>query len=620
MKKTIVALTALLTISFFGTAQTANPQQYKYIFTVAKDGTGDYYTIQDAIDAMRGYPLAPITLYIKNGVYNEKIELPANNTDVSFIGENVDSTIITWDDYSGKGKHTTFTSYTAKISGNRFRAENITFENSAGPVGQALALYVDADKAVFKNCRFLGNQDTIFTGGEYARQYFSDCYIEGTTDFIFGPATAAFKNCTIRAKKNSYITAASTTQGKKFGYVFLNCKIIADPIVDKLFLGRPWRAFAKTVFVNCDLPRAITPAGWDNWNHPENEKTVFYAEYKSTGEGASPGQRVKWSNQLTDKQVQQYGLAKIFSFSLKDNEPGYYWFSESKKQFDYAAFAKKQQRVIPLYKTPPNNKAVVHRETAATRDHVTRIAKVSNPTLTVFKAEKPNGKGVIICPGGGYAILAFDKEGTKVAEEMNKWGVTAFVLKYRLPDDSINIDRSKAPLQDAQQAIRLVRNNAKEFGVDRNQIGIMGFSAGGHLAATAATHFSIKADPTNDDTVSVRPDFAILVYPVISFDSTFGHKGSRNNLVGANAPKNVIDLYSNELQVSSTTPPAFLIHAGDDITVPVENSIRFYQACIRNKVPAEMHIYPKGGHGFGMYNRTTDDGWMERLRNWLSKL
>jgi acetyl esterase/lipase len=148
----------------------------------------------------------------------------------------------------------------------------------------------------------------------------------------------------------------------------------------------------------------------------------------------------------------------------------------------------------------------------------------------------------------------------------------------------------------------------------------MGFSAGGHLAATAATHFSIKADPTNDDTVSVRPDFAILVYPVISFDSTFGHKGSRNNLVGANAPKNVIDLYSNELQVSSATPPAFLIHAGDDIKVPVENSIRFYQACIRNKVPAEMHIYPKGGHGFGMYNRTTDDGWMERLRNWLSKL
>ena len=148
----------------------------------------------------------------------------------------------------------------------------------------------------------------------------------------------------------------------------------------------------------------------------------------------------------------------------------------------------------------------------------------------------------------------------------------------------------------------------------------MGFSAGGHLASTAATHFNMKADPANNDTVSVRPDFAILIYPVITFDSTFGHKGSRNNLVGANASKEKIDLYSNELQVRPNTPPSFLIHAGDDATVPVENSIRFYQACIKNQVPAEMHVYPKGGHGFGMYNKTTDDRWMERLRNWLSKL
>ena len=197
MLKKVYFIFLLSTAVVFVKGQTANPQQYKYVFTVAKDGTGDYYNIQDAIDAMRVYPLAPITLYIKNGIYNEKIELPANNTDVTFIGENVDSTIITWNDYSGKGKHTTFTSYTAKISGNRFMAENITFANSAGPVGQALALYVDADKADFKNCKFLGNQDTIFTGGEYARQLFIGCYIEGTTDFIFGPATSVFQNCTI---------------------------------------------------------------------------------------------------------------------------------------------------------------------------------------------------------------------------------------------------------------------------------------------------------------------------------------------------------------------------------------------------------------------------------------
>jgi len=622
LKTIFFILSVCLAASFQTEAQTANPQQYKYIFTVAKDGTGDYSSIQDAIDAMRVYPLAPITLYIKNGIYNEKIELPANNTDVTFIGENVDSTIITYNDYSGKNKHTTFTSYTAKISGNRFRSENITFANSAGPVGQALALYVDADKAVFKNCKFLGNQDTIFTGGENSRQLFLDCYIEGTTDFIFGPSTSVFQNCTIKAKTNSYITAASTTPGKEFGYVFIDCKIIADSVVSKLYLGRPWRANAKTVFIRSDLPKAIVPEGWDNWNNPENEKTVFYAEYKSTGDGAAPGKRVKWSKQLNDKQAQYYSAATIFSFSVKEQGVSGAWFSDKPtKQFDYAAFTKKPQPVIDLYNGGvPNNKQVANKENSTTRDNVTRIAKVSNPTLTVFKPAKPNGQSAIICPGGSYAILAFDKEGTRVAEEFNKWGVTAFVLKYRLPDDSINIDRSIAPLQDAQQAIRWVRANASQYGIDRNKIGIMGFSAGGHLASTAATHFNFKADTANNDTTSARPDFAILIYPVITFDSSFGHKGSRNNLVGANASKEKFDFYSNELQVNSTTPPTFLIHASDDATVPVENSIRFYQACIKNKVPAEMHIYPKGGHGFGMYNKTTDDNWMERLRNWLNSI
>jgi acetyl esterase/lipase len=226
---------------------------------------------------------------------------------------------------------------------------------------------------------------------------------------------------------------------------------------------------------------------------------------------------------------------------------------------------------------------------------------------------------VIICPGGGYSILAFDKEGTRVAEEMVRWGVTAFVLKYRLPDDSSNIDKSLAPLQDAQQAIRLVRTNAKEWGIKRDQIGIMGFSAGGHVASSAATHFDFKADTANNDTTSVRPDFAILIYPVISFDSTIGHKGSRNNLVGTKATTEKINFFSNELQVTQNTPPSFLIHAGDDATVPVENSVRYYQACIKSKVPAEMHLYPKGGHGFGMNNKTTDDSWMERLKNWMSR-
>jgi pectinesterase len=330
MKKSLFILVMIFSCGFV-IAQTANPQQYKYTFTVAKDGSGEFKYIQDAIDAMRVYPLASITLYIKDGVYNEKIELPAPNTDVTFIGESVEKTIITFNDYSGRGKHTTFTSYTAKISGNRFYAENITFANSAGPVGQALALYVDADKAIFKNCRFLGNQDTIFAAGENSRQLFLDCYIEGTTDFIFGPSTAVFQNCTIRSKTNSYITAASTTSGKKFGYVFLDCKIIADSSVTKTLLGRPWRAHAKTVFIRCEMPKQIAPEGWSNWNNPANEQTVFYAEYKCTGEGAATAKRVAWSKQLSDKEAKEYTLENILSTnSLVKDESGWFQLSRSK--------------------------------------------------------------------------------------------------------------------------------------------------------------------------------------------------------------------------------------------------------------------------------------------------
>jgi pectinesterase len=315
MKNCRILLFVFLLLTGKSFAQTNNPLQYKYVFTVAKDGTGDFKFIQDAIDAMRVFPLAPITLYIKNGIYNEKIELPSNNTDVTFIGESVDKTIITFNDYSGRGRTNTFTSYTARISGNRFVAGNITFVNAAGPVGQALALYVDADKAVFKNCRFIGNQDTIYAAGENSRQYFLDCYIEGTTDFIFGPSTALFQNCTIKAKSDSYITAANTPQGKKIGFVFLNCTITADSAVKKVYLGRPWRAYSNTVFIRCELPGQIAPEGWSNWGNPENEKTVFYAEYQCTGAGAKVKSRVPWSKQLTDKEANEYTRENILGNS-----------------------------------------------------------------------------------------------------------------------------------------------------------------------------------------------------------------------------------------------------------------------------------------------------------------
>ena len=276
---------------------------------------------------------------------------------------------------------------------------------------------------------------------------------------------------------------------------------------------------------------------------------------------------------------------------------------------------------MPLYEGAiPNEKAAENLERITLKDGVFRIAEVSKPTLTRFSPINPTGKSVIICPGGGYSILASGHEGMDVARQFMEIGVTAFVLKYRIPSDRTAIDKSIAPLQDAQQAIRLVRKNAEKWGLKANKIGIMGFSAGGHLAATATTHFAEKADPSVQDTISVRPDFSMLIYAVISFDSTIMHKGSRNNLIGEKPTAEMTKKFSNELRITPQTPPTFLVHAGDDGAVPVENSIRFYQNCIKNKVSVEMHLYAKGGHGFGMNNKTTKDKWFERLATWLKTI
>jgi len=247
-----------------------------------------------------------------------------------------------------------------------------------------------------------------------------------------------------------------------------------------------------------------------------------------------------------------------------------------------------------------------------------RVSKVTDPTISVYLApkDKANGTAVIICPGGGYARLSIDHEGYQVAAWLNGIGITAILLKYRLPSDSIMQDKSIGPLQDAQEAIRIARRNAKEWGLNPNKIGIMGFSAGGHLASTASTHFNDKVYEPKD-TTSARPDFSILIYPVITMaDNT--HKGSRENLLGKTPSQDLVNSFSNELQVTKETPPAFLIHATDDNTVPAQNSINYFLALKKNGVPAELHIYEKGGHGFGLgRSNGTESTWPEACKNWL---
>lgn len=299
------------------------PPVVKQYFVVATDGSGDFKKIQDAIDAVRAYIPEHATIFIKNGVYHEKVNLPAWVTNISIIGESKENTIIVYEDYSGKfissdtvnnkKKFTTFTTYTFYVQGNDVTIENLTIKNSAGRVGQAVALYVDGTRVVVKNCNLLGNQDTLLAGNDNCMQYYVDCFIEGTTDFIFGAATAVFQNCTIKSLTDSYITAASTSQKQKYGYVFFNCKLIANAECTKEYLGRPWRAYAKVVFMNCELGNHILPDGWENWRNPENEKTAYYAEYKNSGAGASTLKRVSWSHVLTDAEAKEYTIEKIFN-------------------------------------------------------------------------------------------------------------------------------------------------------------------------------------------------------------------------------------------------------------------------------------------------------------------
>lgn len=265
---------------------------------VARDGTGHYRNVAEAIEKCRALMDYKRVIFIKKGIYKEKLVIPSHLTNIELIGEDRDNTIITYDDHANINNMGTFRTYTLKVSGQKITLRNLTIENNAAQLGQAVALFTDGDEQYYINCRFLGNQDTIYTGPGKATQYFTDCYIEGTTDFIFGPATAYFNDCTILSKKNSYITAASTPKDVEVGYVFNDCKLTAGSGVTKCYLGRPWRPYAYVLFNHCEMGSHICPAGWDNWRNPENEKTARYFESNNYGPGADTSKRVSWAKQL----------------------------------------------------------------------------------------------------------------------------------------------------------------------------------------------------------------------------------------------------------------------------------------------------------------------------------
>lgn len=286
---------------------------------VARDGTGEFRNIDDAIEVCRAFMDYHKVIFVKKGIYKEKLIIPSWLTNIEICGEDAEQTVITWDDHANirtqerpKGMGT-FRTYTLKIEGSDITLKNITIENNSARLGQAVALHTEGDRLVFVNCRFLGHQDTVYTGVGGSRQLFRNCYIEGTTDFIFGPGTAWFEDCEIRSKANSYITAASTPKDQPYGYVFNRCRLTADEGIDKVYLGRPWRDYGYTLFMNCDLGSHIRPEGWHRWQK-NREQTARYLECGNTGTGADTTGRVGWSRQLDKKEAKKITMEEVLGY------------------------------------------------------------------------------------------------------------------------------------------------------------------------------------------------------------------------------------------------------------------------------------------------------------------
>ena len=321
MKRILFAFVSLCLVM---AASAAGPYDNADTLVVARDGTGQFRTVGEAIEVCRAFMDYHKVIFIKKGTYKEKLVIPSWLQNIEICGEDRDQTVITWDDHANieadispltshlsPQKIGTFRTYTLKIEGNDITLKNITIENNAAKLGQAVALHTEGDRLTFVNCRFLGNQDTVYTGVAGTRLFFKDCYIEGTTDFIFGPSTAWFEHCDIYCKANSYITAASTPQEIAYGYIFNNCTVSCAPDVTKVYLGRPWRDYGYTLFMHCTLPSQIRPEGWHHWQK-ERELTARYLEFENTGEGAATDKRVGWSRQLTKKEAKKITPENVF--------------------------------------------------------------------------------------------------------------------------------------------------------------------------------------------------------------------------------------------------------------------------------------------------------------------
>jgi len=551
---------------------------------VAADGSAQFSSVQSAIMSVpMGTRVNPVLIHIAPGTYKELIGIQREKRFFKLIGDSPTNTVLTFNLHAGltnfDGKPIgTFRTPSTLIDADDFTAENLTFENSAGPVGQALAIRVDGDRAAFRNCRFLGWQDTILLNR--GRQYFENCYVEGHVDFIFGAATAWFENCEIHSLRDGYLTAASTPVDVPFGYVFNRCKITGEPGV-KTFLGRPWRIYASTTFLNCEMSEVVRPEGWNDWKKPEAHTTARYAEFNSTGDGASPTNRPDWTKQLSAEDAKKITLDKVLGGADGWNPT-----------------------VKPL-----------DPKIAATKYDI-QYGEASGEKL-FLDAHVPAGEGkfpvVLIVHGGGW--MAGDKA-TDIVPVFAPFATNFcwFSINYRLAPTN----RWPACIDDVNTAIRWVKAHAAEFKGDANRLALLGYSAGGHLVTFAGTQ-------TNEDTkVQAVAAFAPPTDLVADNERRGGLSISMRNLFSYDTTNLTDDVRAVLKKNSPLTyvrpglPPFLLLNGSADKTVPFGQTQNFYDALKAANVDATLISIPEGQHRIADWKKFTP-GWQQQLVKWLNE-
>ncbi len=571
--------------------------------TVAPNGDGQFKSVQDAINAapQTTSRTRPWVIHIKPGVYKELIYVQREKRFITLVGDDAAKTILTYNLNANMlgpdGKIIgTFRTASTMIDADDFTAENLTFENSAGPVGQALAIRIEGDRVAFRNCRFLGWQDTILANR--GRHYFQDCYIAGHVDFIFGGATAFFERCHIHCLRNGYITAASTPIEQPFGFVFSHCKITGETAEVKTYLGRPWRDFASVVYLNTEMSDVVRPVGWHNWDKPAREKTSRYAEYRSAGPGARKDARVSWARQLSATEARGITAEKVLGGADRWNPQA----------------GKKTRAVAKPVALKKINVAKVNCVSKGRSRKDVEYSRAGGESLRL-DACVPDGKGpfpaVIMVHGGGWSSGDKTQGVEPLFAPLSQAGLGWFSLNYREAPKH----RYPAAVEDVETAIRWVKQHAAEFNVDPERLALLGESAGGHLVALAVVR-------AQDDT---RVAAAIPFYAPVDLESDTERRGglslSLRDLFGRTyeVDDEVTKLLSEASPINyvhTGLPPFLLVHGTADMSVPYTQSVRLQAKLKAVGVPCDLITIDDGVHGMA---RWEDGSYKSKVVKWLAQ-